>query len=54
MVATGYLTEVEERYAASSKEDGSDEQMLIQARLLVSKLSFLGREKILNLTITND
>lgn len=54
MVATGYLTEVEERYAASSKEDGSDEQMLIQARLLVSKLSYLGREKILNLTITND
>lgn len=54
MVAMGYLTEVEERYAAVSVDDGTDEQMLIHARLLVSKLTYMGRDKTLNLTITKD
>ena len=54
MVATGYLVDVEEDYANASSSDGSEDQMLIHARLLLSNLAYLGREKTLNLTITND
>ena len=54
LVATGYLVDVEEVYGKVSAEDGTPEQMLIHARLLLSNLAYLGREKTLNLTITND
>lgn len=54
MVATGYLTDVEESYGAVSLSDGSQEQMLIHVKLLLSNLAYLGREKTLNLTLTND
>ena len=54
LVATGYLVDVEEFYGKVSSDDGADEQMLIHARLLLSNLAYLGRDKMLKLKITND
>lgn len=54
MVATGYIVDLEEFYESAPTSDGSAEQMLIRARLLISNLAYLGRERTLDLTITND
>ena len=54
MVATGYLIDMEETFDKSPVEDGSQEQMLVRGRLLLSNIAYLGREKVLKLTITND
>ena len=54
MVATGYIIDLEESYDKDPGDDGSAEQMLIHARLLLSNLAYLGRENVLKLTITND
>ena len=54
MVARGYVVDLEESYDKAPGADGSTEQMLLHARLLLSKLSYLGRERVLDLTITND
>ena len=54
MVVTGYIVEVEELFESAPASDGSAEQMLIHARLLISNLAYLGQEHTLNLTITND
>lgn len=54
MVASGYLIDVEEIYGEESHSDGTDEQMLIKARLLLSNIAYAGRDKTLNLIITND
>ena len=54
MVATGYVVDVEETYenAAPGRED--TRQMLVHVKLLVSNLAYLGREKVLKVTVTND
>lgn len=54
MVATGYIVDLEELFESAPASDGSAEQMLIRARLLISNLAYLGRERTLDLTITND
>ena len=54
LVATGYIVEVEELFEGAPASDGSADQMLIRARLLISNLAYLGKERTLNLTITND
>lgn len=54
MVATGYIVDLEEIYESVPAGDGSSEQMLIRAKLLLCNLAYVGRESILNLIITND
>ena len=54
LVATGYMIETEEAYDKEPLRQGSQEQMLIRARLLLSNLVYLGQENDLKLTITND
>lgn len=54
MVATGYLVEVEEAFDEPKRKGGSQEQMLIKAKLLLSNLAYIGQENMLQLTITND
>ena len=45
MVATGYLVEAEQAYVG---------QMLFRGMILLSDISYLGKEKTLELNITND
>lgn len=54
MVATGYIVDMEESFESAPAEDGSSEQMLIHARLLISNLTYLGKERTMKLIITND
>ena len=55
LVATGYIVDLEEEYESAPAADGSAEQMLVHARLLLSNLTYLGREdRTLELTITKD
>ena len=54
MIVTGYIIDVEECYDKDFRQDGSSEQMLIRARLLLSNIAYLGNERVLKLTITND
>ena len=54
MVATGYLIGLEETYESRASENGEAEQMLLHARLLLCNIAYLGRERVLKLTVTND
>ena len=54
MVVTGYVVDVEETYESALSEDGEAEQMLIHAKILMSNIKYLGRERYLQLTMTND
>ena len=54
MVVTGYVVDVEETYESALSEDGEAEQMLINAKILMSNIKYLGRERNLQLTMTND
>lgn len=54
LVATGYIVNVEESYESVPQEDGSADQMLIHARLLLTNIAYAGSERTLYLTITND
>ncbi len=54
LVARGYLIDVQETFETLKTEDGSQEQMLLHGRLLLSNISYPGREKVLKLIITND
>ena len=54
MVARGYIVDLDEVYDVVELPTGKQEQMLIKVRLLLSKLSYVGSSKVLNLKITND
>lgn len=54
MVVRGYLVDVEETYDKTQAEAGAQEQMLIKGRLLLSNLAYVGRERVMKLTITKD
>ena len=54
LVATGYMIEAEEVYDKESAGQGSQEQMLIRSRLLLSNLLYTGEDNDLKLNITND
>ena len=54
MVATGYVVDVEEVYDNALNDEGMAEQMLIKVKLLLSNIAYLGKERILDLKITND
>lgn len=54
MVASGYIIDVLESYDNEPQPDGSSEQMLISARLLLCHLAYLGKENVLKLIINND
>ena len=54
MVVKGYIVGVEEAFGLASAEDGAQEQMLIRARLLISRIVYVGRDNSLDLIITND
>ena len=54
MVVSGYIVDLEETFESAPAADGSAEQMLIHARVLISNIAYLGREKVLELTITKD
>lgn len=53
MVVTGYVINLEETYD-KTQESGSEEQLLLKGRILICNIAYLGREKVLKLTITND
>ena len=48
MVVDGYVVHVEEEYHSSKQIDGVDQQMLLDVKLLVRSVTYLGREN--NLT----
>ena len=54
MVATGYVVDVEEIYENAAPGSQDTRQMLVHVKLLVSNLAYLGREKVLKVTVTND
>ena len=54
MVAQGYLVELDESYDSAANNGGTQEQMLIRGRLLLSHIRYVGRENSLKLNITND
>ena len=55
MVARGYLIEVEEAYEnQAGKTEGEQEQMLIRARLLLCKITYLGSNRNMELMISHD
>lgn len=54
LVATGYIVDLEELYESAPLGDGTSEQMLIRAKLLISNLAYVGRDNTLYLTITKD
>lgn len=45
MVADGYVVHVEEEYHSSKQIDGVDQQMLLNVKLLVRSVTYLGRER---------
>lgn len=53
MVATGYIIDLEETYD-KPQEDGVQEQMLLRGKLLLCNIAYLGRDKKMKLTITQD
>lgn len=54
LVASGYIIDLEEMYDKTPLESGMAEQMLIKVRLLLSNIAYLGKERVLDLKITND
>ena len=48
LVADGYVVHVEEEYHSSGRHDGVDQQMLLDVKVLVRNVTYLGRES--NLT----
>ena len=54
MIATGYVIGLDESYSTRIGEEGQAEQMLLHVRLLLCNIAYLGRERILKLTVTND
>ena len=48
LVADGYIVHVEEEYHSSKRVDGVDQQMLLDVKVLVRSVTYLGRER--NLT----
>lgn len=54
MVATGYVVDVEEIYESFAPGNQDARQMLVHVKLLVSKLAYLGQDKVLKVTVTND
>ena len=53
LVATGYIVDMEEIHGDPSPGP-SPEQTLLRVRLLLSKLSYVGTERVMELTITKD
>ena len=54
MVARGYLVDVQESFETVKTAGGVQEQVLLYGRLLLCNISYLGREKVLKLMITNE
>lgn len=54
MVATGYVIDVEEIYEDAAPGNQDARQMLVHVKLLVSNLVYLGQDKVLKVTVTND
>ena len=53
MVVSGYVVDVKEDYDATETEDGTSQQILIQVTLLLSSVTYVGKEdnsKILEIT----
>lgn len=45
MVVNGYVVEVEEAYHSAKDEEGHDEQMMLNVKVLVRSAIYLGKEK---------
>ena len=53
MIVRGYVVDVKEDYDATETEDGTSQQILIQVTLLLSSVTYVGKEdnsKILEIT----
>ena len=52
MVVSGYVVDVEDDFSTTPADDGSTEQMLINVKLLVANITYLGMNGNRNIAIT--
>lgn len=45
LVADGYVVQVEEKYHSSNEQDGVDQQMLLDVKVLVRNVIYLGKNR---------
>lgn len=53
MIVTGYVIDVEEEFDSASGEKGDNEQMLVHVKILLSSITYVGRNNNKTLSIIN-
>ena len=54
MVAHGYVVDVEETYESSPNTNGAADQMLLRVKLLLTNITYIGRDSNVTMQITID